>query len=242
MKRKRPSAEQDRRDRLNQRKKRAPAGPAKRAAKKLPERRAMIAARRRRIGPRLREAREAAGAMEPQRRPGRQPRRSSGPIRRCVRGAPRRARRGAARAARLGRPAAAAGGGALLPRPRRSASAGCAGGAALAVAGRDRGQRGAHARGGRSASSIAAAGVCLRRLPVPRLPRGRDRPAGLRRPARASPGRRPSTSGPPATPTPTCWSRSAWSAIVLGGLGLRAPRAPPPRARRGRAWDWSRSP
>jgi hypothetical protein len=47
---KRPSSEQDRRDRYK-RKKKAPAGPAKRAAKKLPERRAMIAARRRRIGP-----------------------------------------------------------------------------------------------------------------------------------------------------------------------------------------------
>jgi hypothetical protein len=47
---KRPSKEQDRRDRYK-RKKKAPAGPAKRAAKKLPERRAMIAARRRRIGP-----------------------------------------------------------------------------------------------------------------------------------------------------------------------------------------------
>jgi hypothetical protein len=50
---KRPKAERDRRERHkgNQRKKRAQAGPAKRAAKKLPERRAMIAARRRRIGP-----------------------------------------------------------------------------------------------------------------------------------------------------------------------------------------------
>jgi hypothetical protein len=50
MNRKRASAKQDRRN-LRQRKKKAPAGPAKRAAKKLPERRAMIAARRRRIGP-----------------------------------------------------------------------------------------------------------------------------------------------------------------------------------------------
>jgi hypothetical protein len=47
---KRPSSEQDRRDRYK-RKKKAPAGPAKHAAKKLPERRAMIAARRPRIGP-----------------------------------------------------------------------------------------------------------------------------------------------------------------------------------------------
>jgi hypothetical protein len=52
MKRKRPGTEQDRRNRYqrNQRKKKAPAGPAKHAAKKLPERRAMIAAARRRIG------------------------------------------------------------------------------------------------------------------------------------------------------------------------------------------------
>src|SRR4051794_1676544 len=49
MNRKRPSAERDRRNQ-HQRKKRAPAGPAKRTAKKLPERGAMIAARRRRIG------------------------------------------------------------------------------------------------------------------------------------------------------------------------------------------------
>jgi hypothetical protein len=46
---KRPSPERDRRDRYK-RKKKAQAGPAKRAAKKLPERRAMIAARRRRLG------------------------------------------------------------------------------------------------------------------------------------------------------------------------------------------------
>jgi hypothetical protein len=46
---KRPSAERDRRDGYK-RKKKAQAGPAKRAAKKLPERRAMIAARRRGIG------------------------------------------------------------------------------------------------------------------------------------------------------------------------------------------------
>src|SRR4051794_37876529 len=44
MSRKRPSGERDRRI------KKAPAGPAKHAAKKLPERRAMIAARRQRIG------------------------------------------------------------------------------------------------------------------------------------------------------------------------------------------------
>jgi hypothetical protein len=50
VKRKRPDAEQDRRNRYK-RKKKAPAGPAKHAAKKLPERRAMIAARRRRLGP-----------------------------------------------------------------------------------------------------------------------------------------------------------------------------------------------
>jgi hypothetical protein len=49
VKRKRPSTKQDLRNQ-HQRKKKAPAGPAKRAAKKLPERRAMIAARRRRIG------------------------------------------------------------------------------------------------------------------------------------------------------------------------------------------------
>jgi hypothetical protein len=50
MKRKRPVTKQDRRNQP-QRKKKTPAGPAKRAAKKLPERRAMIAAARRRIGP-----------------------------------------------------------------------------------------------------------------------------------------------------------------------------------------------
>ena len=49
MNRKRPSTERDRRNQYK-RKKKAPAGPAKRAAKKLPERRAMIAARRRHIG------------------------------------------------------------------------------------------------------------------------------------------------------------------------------------------------
>src|SRR5215218_1292726 len=49
MKRKRPSTKRNRREQ-HQRKKRAPAGPAKHAAKKLPERRAMIAARRKRLG------------------------------------------------------------------------------------------------------------------------------------------------------------------------------------------------
>jgi hypothetical protein len=49
VKRKRSDTKQDRRQR-DRRKKKAPAGPAKRAAKKLPERRAIIAARRQRIG------------------------------------------------------------------------------------------------------------------------------------------------------------------------------------------------
>jgi hypothetical protein len=49
VKRKRPGTEQDRRNQVK-RKKRAQTGPAKRAAKELPERRAMIAAPQRRIG------------------------------------------------------------------------------------------------------------------------------------------------------------------------------------------------
>src|SRR5882672_2467550 len=53
MKRRRPRADEDRR---NQRKKRAPAGPAKHDARKLPERPPMIAAVGRRIGARLRRA------------------------------------------------------------------------------------------------------------------------------------------------------------------------------------------
>src|SRR5215218_3473524 len=63
VKRKRPGTEQDRRDRSqrNRRKKRAPAGPAKHAAKKLPERRAMIAAGRRRIGPVFERLAQRAG-------------------------------------------------------------------------------------------------------------------------------------------------------------------------------------
>jgi hypothetical protein len=52
MNRKRPSSEREQR---NRRKKKAPAGPAKHAAKELPERPAMIAAARRRIGPALRK-------------------------------------------------------------------------------------------------------------------------------------------------------------------------------------------
>ena len=202
---------------------------------KLPERRAMIAAARRRIGAVLASgaaqahspastARRSAASSEP--RP---------PLAAAAAAARRSARQRAGRG--LAAAAAAARWRSCVLRALRRAANGWlrrAGAAAVRAATR--------------ASAVvtprrAIGGVDPRlrrlpaRLPVRRLPR-RSRSASPATPGLPDVGarRRPSTRGPPATPTPTCWSRSRCSPRSLGGrwrcaasaaarAGRRRPRA-----------------
>ena len=221
--------------------KKGPRGPAKRTAKKLPERRAMIAAARGASAGSA--AREAAGVAAA--RPGRQSRPRAGP---SVAGRSRRARIGGLRAracrrlARLAwprlRPLLAA----VLPRPRRGERA-----AARGAARRGRGRR---PRPARVVTPRRALGAVIarrrrlpRRLPVHRLPR-RSRSASPATPAcrrwrQPADRRRPR---PPARPTPTCWSRSAALAARRSACSAAMRERAAPRAPGRRPWGWSRSP
>ena len=172
--------------------KKALAGPAKRPAKKKPERRAMIAATRRRLRalPRVagRGRRRATRTARPRRQP------PHGPGLAADRAPAAAGRRDREALGALGRPPPAPG---RRAPPARLLVAGTAAAAGTRPGdpGRDPGQRGAHPRTGDLRGDRRRGGL-PRRLPVRRLPRGRGRAARVRGPAGAPP-RRSSASKPP---------------------------------------------
>ena len=201
--------------------KKALAGPAKPTAKKLPERRAMIAAVRRRIVAALAYPVSLTGKLD--RLANRGLERAQPPLARWA----LRLRRLTAALGGPRRPAGAPRSGAALPR--------AGGRGALAAAGRaggqprrDPGQRRADADAG-DLRGDRRRGRLPRRLPVHRLPRGRGRPARLRGPAgdrgtahrRGEDGRAGSLL-PLGPPRPARRRASPWRRCARGGAGWPA--------------------